>query len=73
MKKIIALIVLIVLANCDIKPRTVNASSDKSSSSGKIKIAETMACDLYKIQDDGRVLYWSVCQGNSSTSIIRGN
>lgn len=68
MKKIILFIVVIILANCEIKPRDVQANN--YSAGNKVVIAREDFCTLYKITDGGHIVYWSVCTGNNNNSAV---
>lgn len=75
MKKLIALAVLMVLANCDIKPRTTQAQSERYVIDNNKEIIArddrgmSGSCVLYKVTDDFHVIFWSVCSGNLTSSV----
>jgi hypothetical protein len=70
MKKLFLLIALLILANCDIKPRTVSAAESDESDDYKRVVAKTQWCTLYAIEDGHHTVYWSICTGSNDNSAV---
>lgn len=69
MKKVILFIALVILSNCEIKPRNAQANV-YSDYKDKVIIAKEDFCTLYKVIDGGHIIYWSVCTGNNNNSSV---